>query len=199
MLAFTSSSLAAAFSRVALYSGRVTRANPLPRLWLLSDERNDARLEWALATLPRGNAFVFRHYHLGEVARRERFDALAAVARAGGHLVIVSGTADLAQAWGADGIYGPPGKLGKVPGLLRLATAHDAREIFLANRAKADGVFLSPVFPTRSHPGGACLGAANFHELAARAEMPVIALGGMTGEGAQTLDWPRWAAIDGLS
>jgi thiamine-phosphate pyrophosphorylase len=29
--------------------------------------------------------------------------------------------------------------------------------------------------------------------------MPVIALGGMNGTTARRLDWPRWAAIDGLS
>jgi len=27
----------------------------------------------------------------------------------------------------------------------------------------------------------------------------VIALGGMTAERARAMDWPRWAAIDGLS
>lgn len=177
----------------------MTRANPLPRLWLLSDERNDAKLEWALATLPRGNALVFRHYHLNDKARRLRFDGLCALARAGGHLVILSGPAELAQAWGADGIYGEPRRLGSVPALLRLATAHDAREIDLANRARADGVFLSPVFPTRSHPGGGCLGVSLFEELAERAEMPVIALGGMTAERARALNCDRWAAIDGLS
>ncbi|MDP2131263.1 MAG: thiamine phosphate synthase [Erythrobacter sp.] len=177
----------------------MTRANPLPDLWLLSDERNDAALERALARLPRGSAFVFRHYHLDDKARRQRFDALAAAARAGDHLVILSGPAELAQEWGADGIYGPSEKLGKLPGLLRLAAAHNAREIVLANRAGAHGVFLSPVFPTRSHPGGGCLGPEKFHELAVQAEMPVIALGGMTAERAEALPWPRWAAIDGLS
>lgn len=176
----------------------MARANPLPRLWLLSDARNDARLERALGNLPRGNGFVFRHYHLGDQARRERFAALAASAREQDHLVILSGPAELAQAWGADGIYGPPGKIAQPAGLLRLATAHDAREIALANRAGADGVFLSPVFPTRSHPGEGCLGPGPFHELAAQAEMPVIALGGMTAERAGTLQWPRWGAIDGL-
>jgi thiamine-phosphate pyrophosphorylase len=58
---------------------------------------------------------------------------------------------------------------------------------------------LSPVFPTRSHPGGETLGIARFYELAALSEIPVIALGGMTAERARALDWPRWAAIDGLS
>ena len=177
----------------------MTRANPLPTLWLLSDERNDAVLERALAHLPHGNAFVFRHYHLDYKARRQRFKRLTAVARAGDHLVILSGAAELAQEWGADGIYGPPEKLGKLPGLLRLAAAHNAREIALANRAGAHGVFLSPVFPTRSHPGGGCLGPEKFRELAVQAEMPVIALGGMTAGRARGLNWPRWAAIDGFS
>lgn len=181
-----------------LYSGSVARAKTLPDLWLLSDERNDARLETVLAALPRGNAFVFRHYHLGDRPRRERFAELAAAARARDHLVILSGAAELAKDWGADGIYGPPDKLVRLPGLLVLATAHDAREISLANRAGVDAVFLSPVFPTRSHPGGRSLGPAGFHALAARAEMPVIALGGMTAQGAELLAWPRWAAIDGM-
>lgn len=113
--------------------------------------------------------------------------------------MILSGPTELAQAWGADGSYGPPESLGKPSGLLRLATAHDAREIALANTTGADGVFVSPVFASRSHPGGGCLGAAGFHDLAVQADMPVIALGGMTPERAKTLGWPRWAAIDGLS
>ena len=54
-------------------------------------------------------------------------------------------------------------------------------------------------FPTRSHPDAATLGPMRFRALAARARMPVIALGGMTAARAEELDWPRWAAIDGLS
>jgi thiamine-phosphate pyrophosphorylase len=113
--------------------------------------------------------------------------------------VILSGAAELAQAWCADGIYGGADRLGPPSDLLRLAAAHDADEIAAANRAKADGALLSPVFPTRTHPGGVSLGVEAFRLLAAQAEMPVIALGGMTAERAKALNWPRWAAIDGLS
>lgn len=177
----------------------MTQGQTIPNLWLLSDARNDAVLEWALATLPKGNAFVFRHYHLMGNARRRRFDELATIARAGRHLLVLSGDADLAIEWGADGVYGPPDKLGRRQGLLRFATVHGHLEIARANRAQVHGVFLSPVYPTRSHPGTHGLGPELFRQIAARAEMPVIALGGMTAERAKELDWPRWAAIDGLS
>jgi thiamine-phosphate pyrophosphorylase len=105
-----------------------------------------------------------------------------------------------AREWGADGIYGAPLALYPATNdLLTLATAHDLTEIGRANRMRADAVLLSPVFPTRSHPDAATLGPLRFRLLARHAQMPVIALGGMTGMTARRLDWPRGAAIDGLS
>lgn len=178
----------------------MTRANPLPHLWLISDERNDARLEWALATLPRGSGFIYRHYHLPGPERLARFRALRRIARARGQVVILADSAPTAREWGADGIYGAPRALGlRRAGLIHLATAHDLAEIGLAARLRAHAVLLSPVFPTRSHPGGAVLGAAQFRLLARQSPLPVIALGGMDGHAARALGWPRWAAIDGLS
>lgn len=171
----------------------------LPSLWLLSDERNDAKLEWAIATLPKRSAFVFRHNFLKRKQRRKRFDELASIVRAGEHLLILADAIEVAADWGADGIYGPPTKMGRREGMRRIATAHNAREIHHANRNGADALFLSPVFPTRSHPGEGCLGPTLFHELAARSEIPVIALGGMNAERAAQLGCERWGAIDGLS
>ena len=168
------------------------RESALPLRWLLSDARNDARLEDALRALPSSSGFVFRHYHLAPAARRARFDRLAALARALGHRVILAGAED----WGADGSYGPADQQG--PGL-RLVTAHDTTELDAAIAAGADAVFLSPVFPTASHPGAAVLGVERFRALARRASVPVIALGGMTAARASELGWPRWGAIDGLA
>ena len=162
-----------------------------PLLWLLSDARNDEGLTDALTALPNGSGFVFRHYHLEPAERRARFEVLANCARSRGHVVILSG----AQDWGADGTYGLPDYRG--PGL-RLAAAHDDDELQAAIHARADGIFLSPVFPTASHPGAEVLGVQGFHALARRSTVPVIALGGMTYERARELEWPRWGAIDGL-
>ncbi|ODT00407.1 MAG: thiamine phosphate synthase [Erythrobacter sp. SCN 62-14] len=184
----------------ALYSGWVMRKKPLPRLWLITDARNDRGLRRALAALPRGSGLIYRHYHLTDSERLARFRGLRRAARARGHLVILADSALTAREWGADGIYGSPRAL--VPrraALLHLATVHNPREIALANRLGADAMLLSPVFATRSHPGGQWLGQVRFRLLAHLARAPVIALGGMTRQRARTLGWPRWAAIDGLS
>ncbi len=182
------------------YSAGVSRGQPLPSLWLISDARNDAALDEALARLPRGSGFVYRHYHLPDAERIARYSALERLARARDHLVVLADSALTALEWGADGYYGAP--LALTPrrdGLLAIATVHGVREIGQANRAGADAAMLSPVFASRSHPGAAALGPLRFRQLASFARMPVIALGGMDQRGADRLQWPWWAAIDGLS
>jgi thiamine-phosphate pyrophosphorylase len=82
--------------------------------------------------------------------------------------------------------------------MLRLVTAHSLREVAVARRARADAIVLSPVFPTRSHPGATALGPLRFRLLATRAGTPVIALGGMDARRARRIGARRWAAIDGL-
>lgn len=199
------------------YSAAMAKRHPVPRLLLISDARNDAFLARALARLPgkgrgggqggrRGGAsgLVFRHYHLDPPARARRFAALRKLARAHGVMLIAAGPP---CGRGAQGRYGAPGTLARVPGPqsgLRLATAHNGREIGQAVRARADAVLLSPVFPTRSHPGGRVLGGLRFALLAARCPLPVLALGGMDAARARRLVAPHgpahgWAAIDGLS
>lgn len=170
----------------------------LPDIWLVSDARNDARLERELKRLPRGSGLIFRHYHLDPGERRARWGELARLARGRGHMVALSCTSGGARNWRADAVYGSPRKLAKGTDLPRLVTAHSLREIAMAHRARADAILLSPVFPTRSHPGGKALGPVRFRLLAARAQVPVIALGGMSKDRARDLRWKKWAAIDGI-
>jgi thiamine-phosphate pyrophosphorylase len=188
-----------AISIGARYSVAMPRRQPLPLLWLLSDARNDAALDRALAALPEGSGFVFRHYHLDSAARASRFRELALLARERRHLIVFARDATLAAFLDADGVYGPADRLEGADDLLRLATAHDGAEIQAAAEAGADAVFLSPVFATRSHPDATALGVHGFHVLAQQSPLPVIALGGMTAARARELDWPRWGAIDGLA
>lgn len=171
---------------------------PFPNLWLVTDERNDASLEAALRRLPRGSGMIYRHYHLPDGERVARFNQLARIARARDMVVILADSALTATEWGADGVYGAPRALYPRRDMLRLATAHNLREIGDANRLGADAVLLSPAFATRSHPGARVLGPTRFRLLAAHSTIPVIALGGMDQRNADRLSWPLWAAIDGL-
>jgi len=167
-------------------------------LWLVTDARNDHALERVLAKLPPGCGVIFRHYHLSPTERRARFDVLRRAAHRRGHVIALSGTARQARAWGADAAYGNARALAKGPALPRLGTAHTLREIAAARRARADIVLLSPIFSTRSHVGAKLLGPVRFRLMAALADLPVIALGGMNKRRARRLKWCKWAAIDGI-
>ena len=166
------------------------RRQPLPRLWIFTDERQGEALWTGLARLPRGSGIVFRHYGL---AREERLALWAEVRKVASRrgLVAVAAGGPLP---GARGVHNRRG-----PGI-RTASAHDLRELRAAERSGADLVFLSPVFPTRSHPGARVLGSARFAAIARRARVPVVALGGMDSEKARALRGAYgWAAIDAWS
>ena len=167
------------------------RRQPLPRLWLMTDERLGDGLFAALERLPSGGGIVFRHYTLAAPERRALFDEVARIARRRRQLLLLAGPAEQARAWGADGSHG----LGAGPELSS-ASVHDLAEIRAAERDGADLLFLSPVFATPSHPGAPPLGPAKFNLLARRTKLPVIALGGMNPIRARRLrEAYGWAGI----
>jgi len=173
----------------------------LPRLWLVTDERiADDVLLASVAGLPRGGGIVFRHYSLGRHQRRDLFARVRRIARRRRLMLFLAGSEDAAIRWGCDGFHGRTGR--KSVRLLRSAPVHNLHEIRAAERAGAHILFLSPLFPTRSHPGSATLGRARFARLARQTHVPVIALGGVTKANARHLAGLGafgWAAIDGLS
>lgn len=175
------------------------RRQPLPRLWLMTDERQGEGLFAALERLPDGAGIVFRHYSLPEAERLRLFQKVRSTARSKGCVLMLAGSPPLAARWGADGSHGWEGA--GVPDLLRSLSVHDMEEMEAANRLKPDFVFVSPVFETRSHPGEPPLGLEGLGALARQATMPVIALGGMSRGRARTLPSfvHGWAAIDGLT
>lgn len=161
------------------------RRQPLPRLWLMTDERQGEALWAALERLPKGSGVVFRHHGLARTERRQLFDRVRRVAKRR-RLLVLAG-ADLR----ADGVHNGRG------GGLRSASAHNLRELKTAERSGAKLVFLSPAFPTRSHPGAGALGPVRFALIAAQARVPVIALGGVDGRKARRLPHIYgWAGID---
>lgn len=169
------------------------RRQPLPRLWLMTDERQGDALWEALERLPRGAGIVFRHYGLSIAERRRLFERVRKAARPR-RLFLVSAGGYLSS---ADGVHRGRGRGG-----FRTASAHNLAEIRTAERCGARLVFVSPVFATRSHPDARPLGCVRFGLLARQAHVPVIALGGMDSRrwhALKALGAYGWAGIDAWS
>jgi thiamine-phosphate pyrophosphorylase len=157
-----------------------SRTAPVPTLWLMTDERMGAAVWPALAALPRGSGVVFRHFATPPAERAALFARVARIARRR-RLVLVEGGSDAQR---------------RV-----LHPAHSVREASAARRAGATLVLVSPVYPTRTHPGAAALGPLRAAAIARAAGLPAIALGGMTRarfKRMKALGFVGWAAIDGL-
>ncbi|HLO77912.1 MAG TPA: thiamine phosphate synthase [Magnetospirillum sp.] len=179
---------------------RWKKGGRMPALTLVTDERRLPDPAAAMAALPPGSAVLFRHYRAADRAQVAR--RLAGLARQRRLVFLVAG-ADwrLAQAVGADGVHLPEGVARALvaPGLrlwcrrgkMLTVACHDRRALARAAALAADGALLSPVFPTASHPGAPVLGATRFALWAARAKLPVVALGGV---GPGTLRCVRMAA-----
>jgi thiamine-phosphate pyrophosphorylase len=166
-----------------------------PRDWLMTDERMGERLWEAIGRVPASTGgIVFRHYSLGPSERFELGRRVAALAEERKLMLAVAGDPALANRLGAQLMHNP-----SVASELRISLSiHNEREAHAACEAEADLVFVSPVFPTRSHPTAAALGPERAAKLAQIAHCPAIALGGMSFGRFWELGpaFHGWAGID---
>lgn len=175
---------------------RDRRGRALPRLWLFTDPERLPDPLAAAARLPPGAAgVVARGLAPGMLAR------LAALARRRRLRLVVAGDGRAALRIPGAGLHladREPGARHRLAFLAARrgrplsAAAHGRAGLARARRLGADLVFLSPVFPTRSHPGAPTLGPLRWAALARRAGRPVAALGGIVAPAAGRL--PRFAA-----
>jgi len=162
----------------AVKSARRNEGAALPVLWLFTDAVRLPDPCGAAARLPRGLCgVVFRHDGVGDRAGLGR--RLAAICRARRIALVVAGDWRLARVLGA-GVHLRAGR-GRASGCrLVTSSAHTVAELRRAERAGADLVFLSPAFPTASHPGAGALGAVRWAGMA-RSGVGLAALGGVDG------------------
>jgi len=152
----------------------------------VTDERRGGDPLALAARLPRGSTLIFRHYdapdrsvlaiRLAVICRKNRLNlrvagdlALAIRVRAGLHLP--DGVAKRAS---------PRIRLWKRRGGTLTVAAHDRSGLRRAAELGAEAALLSPLFPTKSHPGAKPLGLQALRRLARGGHLPVIALGGIT-------------------
>jgi thiamine-phosphate pyrophosphorylase len=167
------------------------RHRNLPTQWLMTDERLGDDLWRALDALPRGAGVIFRHYATPPVERRALFARVARVARRNRLVLLSAGAQRLGR---VDGVHGRQRSRSRG---LHTWPAHSRREALAGVRAGADLLFVSPLFATRSHPGGKVLRPMAASALIRGLKVPVIALGGMTERRFRKVrGFYGWAAID---
>ena len=164
-------------------------------LVLMTDDR---AADWAAAArrLPRGSVVVVR---AREVERRHALaDELYGFAR-----LLIADDPALAQGIGAAGLHLPERRMKEAlhwrarhPHWIITSSAHSLKALIGAH--VLDAVFLSPVFATRSHRGAKPLMPLRAAFIAARAPVPVYALGGVTARNAKLLA-PAFSGIAAIS
>lgn len=132
---------------------------------------------------------------LESVARR-----VVTLAHAHGARVVLNGGVELAVKVGADGVHLTAAALMALDARPQVglvgASCHSAAELERAAQLGLDFVQLSPVLPTKSHPGAATLGWDGFAALVRDCPLPVYALGGM---GAAQLGVAREMGAHGIA
>ena len=184
---------------------------PFPPIVLMTDDQRLPQPECAIRALPRDSMVIFRHY---DHPTRTRLGAeLRAICRARAIPFLVANDVSLALKLDADGIHFPeyraltdPGIYGRLPDhLLRTSACHHAHTLRrlaqLPWRNRPDGVLMSPVFPTQSHPGSAHLGLQRLSEMSRLClthNMQPIALGGIHGGNVGSLRTCAIASVAGI-
>ncbi|WP_265528197.1 thiamine phosphate synthase [Sphingomicrobium marinum] len=170
----------------------------LPRQTLFTDERIGDALLPAIERLPAGSGVVFRHKRLAAEERATLARKVAGICTRRALILSVSEDVALARSVGAAYIHKPTSD---PDGMRFTLPVHNQDEAAQARRSGAAIVYVSPVFPSNSHPGGQALGIEAAHDLARISGCPAIALGGMDQARFEAFGrdlFVGWAGIDAL-
>lgn len=183
----------------------------IPPIILMTDDVRLPEPEPAIRALPTDSMVVFRHYDHPE--RAILGAKLRRLCRARGILFLVANDLSLTLKLDADGIHLPEYRIHQTPqiyaqiphNLIRTSACHQVNTIRalqqLPKATRPDGVFISPIFPTQSHPGAATLKQSDMLAMARlckEAEMSPIGLGGVTGKTAAKLRTSALASLAGI-
>ena len=146
----------------------------VPRQWLVADERIGEGLWRALRKLPPGSGVLFLYRDVPRGRRTQLLARVRRLARAKKLLIVDEASGEAAR-------------------------VHDLKELRAAQLFRTPLLFLSPLFPTRSHPDWKPLRRMQASAIVRLANRPVMALGGMNGRRfrrVERLGFSGWAGMD---
>ncbi len=181
------------------------------QLLLISDSKrfkshSDMLVVIEQAMLGGVDTVLLREKHLDSAKLLALASALRALTNKHHVRLMIHSQADIAKAVNADGVHVDSASITEISSIkawfetpvLVSASCHHEEELKAAEQQGADFVFLSPVFPTQSHPGAPSLGADEFQRLSQSVGIPVIALGGISSENLKQLQGAGIATMGGI-
>lgn len=150
------------------------RQTSTPRQWLIADERLGAELWRAVRKLPRGSGVLVLYPNLPKAERARLIARLRRLARSRGLILADESAGDAVR-------------------------VHNLAELRRALHRRIPMILLSPINPTRSHPGWKPIGRMEAAALARLSGRRLFALGGMTEvefRHVERLGFQGWAGID---
>ncbi|MEM9421896.1 MAG: thiamine phosphate synthase [Pseudomonadota bacterium] len=170
-------------------------------LALFTDDRRQGNIEAMLSNLPKASralppiAIVFRHDGLAAKQRYLLAKRILEVTHRRGHFFLMA----RGYIAGANGQHAPH-TFNLSPRSSFISTpAHSIAEGVEGQRKGAHLSFISPIFPTASHPGARPLGVARAGAIAHSLRQPTFALGGVNLETAKRLHGTPFQGIGAIS
>lgn len=184
---------------------------PIPPIILMTDDQRLPDPEAAIRSLPRDSMVIFRHY---DHPKRAKLGArLRTICRAKAIPFLVANDVALALRLDADGMHFPEYRALTDMGIyryipdhfLRTSACHSAKTVRrlaqLPPQNRPDGILISPIFTTQSHPGASPMSLADLGQLTRlcqRAGMKPIGLGGVTAHTIENLRASALASVAGI-
>ena len=181
----------------------------IPPIVLMTDDKRLPDPEPAIRALPRDSMVIFRHYD--HPMRAQIGAKLRTICRAKGIPFLVANDVALALKLDADGMHFPeyraltdPDIYLRIPGnFMRTSACHAPKTIqrlgLLPKTALPDGVLISPIFPTQSHPGANPMSRADIRQISRMCHMLGITPIGLGGITAQTIGNLRTSALASIA
>jgi thiamine-phosphate pyrophosphorylase len=199
------------FGRLSMAVAALTvgskRSRNTPSLWIFSDVQRLPDPSIVAAGLRTACGLVVRH---PEAAQRLHLTQKTMANRRSARVkVVVSQDWRLAVLLRADGVHIPESDVTCVPVGLRMwrrsgrrlitTSAHSERGIRRAQRLHPDIIFVSPIFPTPSHPKRKSLGVMWLARACRKSSLAIGALGGVTQYTLPALQHVPISAVAGIS
>ncbi len=171
---------------------KTTRKGALPSTIIMMDETRLKEISHPLTSLGRNVAIIVRAKN--KLIRQQTLNNLMENCKRRHFKILVSD--DFALAKLADGLHIPENRLKQGAAMWRrfrpllglvTTSAHSSEAIQRASKWGVDGIIVSPVFQTISHPDKPSLGLLRFARLCHKNKSPIIALGGVKLKHARIL------------